>query len=285
MAAAETRYCYRHPNRETLVSCSECGRPICEDCMTFAPVGIRCPDHSGQPQGAQRVTQGVRRASFEGTGAIVTKVLVALNVGIYLLELAAGGQINGTGNRIYVEGVLYGPAVANGDWWRLVTSMFLHYGPIHLAFNMFALWFFGAAVEQALGRGRYLLVYVVSGLAGSAGALLFTPESATVGASGAIFGILGAALVLERQRIYVLGGGAMGVILVNLIITFAIPGISIGGHLGGLVGGALSTLALSRFGRGHAIYGRPGIVGIVGVLAIGVLSIAVSYWCVREYVV
>jgi membrane associated rhomboid family serine protease len=285
MAAAETRYCYRHPNRETLVSCSECGRPICEDCMTFAPVGIRCPDHSGQPQGAQRVTQGVRRASFEGTGAIVTKVLVALNVGIYLLELAAGGQINGTGNRIYVEGVLYGPAVANGDWWRLVTSMFLHYGPIHLAFNMFALWFFGAAVEQALGRGRYLLVYVVSGLAGSAGALLFTPESATVGASGAIFGILGAALVLERQRIYVLGGGAMGVILVNLIITFAIPGISIGGHLGGLVGGALSTLALSRFGRGHAIYGRPGIVGIVGVVAIGVLSIAVSYWCVREYVV
>jgi membrane associated rhomboid family serine protease len=285
MAAAETRYCYRHPSRETLVSCSECGRPICEECMTFAPVGIRCPDHSGQPQGAQRVTRGVRRASFEGTGAIVTKVLVALNVGIYLLELAAGGEINGTGNRIYEEGALYGPFVANGDWWRLFTSAFLHYGPLHLAMNMLALWWFGAAVEQALGRGRYLLLYIVSGLAGSAGALLLTPESATVGASGAIFGILGSALVLERQRIYVLGGGAMGIILVNLIITFAIPGISIGGHIGGLIGGALGTLALSRFGRTHAIYGRPGVIGIAGLLAVGVMSVAISYWRVQDYVV
>jgi len=271
-------YCYRHPNRETLVSCSECGRPICEECMTFAPVGIRCPEHSGKVQGPQRLTQGVRRASFEGTGAIVTKALVGINVAVYLLELGLGGRVNGTGNRIYEEGFLYGPFVAAGDWWRLFTAMFLHYGPIHLAFNMLALWFFGSAVEMAIGRGRYLLVYIVSGLAGSAGALVFTPNSATVGASGAIFGILGAALVLERQRNYVLGGGAIGIIVLNLVFTFAIPGISIGGHLGGLVGGALCMLALSRFGRTHAIYGRPGLLGILGVVAIGVLSVLVAYW-------
>ncbi|MGH3028954.1 MAG: rhomboid family intramembrane serine protease, partial [Gaiellaceae bacterium] len=186
-APAEPMYCYRHPDRETLVSCSECGRPICEDCMTFAPVGIRCPDHSGVAQGTQRVTQGVRRASFEGTGAVVTKTLVAINVGVYLLGLALGGEINGTGNEIYREGVLYGPVVATGDYWRLFTAMFLHYGPIHLGLNMLALWWFGAAVEQVLGRGRYLLLYIVSGLAGSAGALLFSPEALTVGASGAIF--------------------------------------------------------------------------------------------------
>ena len=276
-------YCYRHPNRETLVSCSECGRPICEECMTFAPVGIRCPDHSGQPQGAQRVSQGMRRASFEGTGALVTKVLVGLNVGIYLLELALGGEINGTGNEIYGDGVLYGPAVANGDWWRLITAAFLHYGPIHLAFNMLALWWFGAAVEQVLGRGRYLMLYLVSGLAGSAGALISSPDNPTVGASGAIFGILGAALVLERQRTYVLGGGAFGIIALNLIITFAIPGISIGGHLGGLAGGALGILALSRFGRGHAVYGRPGMLGLLGLVAIGLLSILVAYWRVQTY--
>jgi membrane associated rhomboid family serine protease len=276
-------YCYRHPDRETLVSCSECGRPICQECMFFAPVGIRCPDHSGQPQGTQRVTQGIRRATFEGTGAIVTKILVAINVAVYLLELGAGGQVNGTGNRIYTEGVLFGPFVADGDWWRLFTSAFLHYGPFHLGMNMLALWWFGGAVEQVLGRGRYLLLYVVSGLAGSAGALFFSPESATVGASGAIFGILGAALVLERQRTYVLGGGAFGIIALNLIITFALPGISIGGHLGGLAGGALGTLALSRFGRGHAVYGRPGVVGIVGVLAIGLISLAVAYWRVQTY--
>jgi membrane associated rhomboid family serine protease len=276
-------YCYRHPDRETMVSCSECGRPICPDCMVFAPVGIRCPDHAGQPHGSARVGQEIRRASYESHGAIVTKVLVGINVAVYLLELAAGGQINGTGNRIYENGVLFGPAVAGGDWWRLFTSMFLHYGPIHLGLNMLALWWFGSAVELVLGRGRYLLVYVVSGLAGSAGTLLFAPQSLTVGASGAIFGILGAALVLERQRTYVLGGGALGIIVINLIFTFAIPGISIGGHLGGLAGGALSTLALSRFGQGHAVYGRPGLIGIAGVLAVGLVSVAIAYWRVQGY--
>ena len=278
-------YCYRHPDRETLVSCSECGRPICEECMFFAPVGIRCPDHSGQPQGAARVTQGMRRTSFEGTGAIVTKTLVGINVGIYLLELAMGGQINGTGNEIYTKGVLFGPLVAAGDWWRLITAAFLHYGPIHLGMNMLALWWFGAAVEQVLGRGRYLLLYMVSGLAGSAGALLLSPTSLTVGASGAIFGILGAAFVLERQRTYVLGGGAVGIIALNLAFTLFVPGISIGGHLGGLAGGALGILALSRFGRASAVYGKPGLLGVAGLVAIGLASVLVAYLRVQEYVV
>jgi membrane associated rhomboid family serine protease len=246
--------------------------------MVFAPVGIRCPDHSGQPQGAARVTQGVRRASFGGTGALVTKTLVALNIGIYLLELGLGGTINGTGNEIYFDGVLAAALVDQGDWWRLITAAFLHYGPIHLAFNMLALWWFGGAVEQVLGRGRYLLLYLVSGLAGSAGALLASPNALTVGASGAIFGILGAAFVLERQSTYVLGGGALGIIVFNIVFTFAVPGISIGGHLGGLAGGALGVLALSRFGRGHAVYGRPGLVGVAGLIGVGVLSVVVAFW-------
>jgi membrane associated rhomboid family serine protease len=274
-------YCYRHPDRETGVTCSECGRPICPDCMVFAPVGIRCPDHASQAQGAARVSQGVRRASYEGTGALVTKALVAINVGIYLLELGMGGNINGTGNEIYRNGVLAGPFVADGEWWRLFTSMFLHYGPLHLGLNMLALWWFGSAVEQVLGRGRYLLLYIVSGLAGSAGALIASPDSLTVGASGAIFGILGSAFVLERQRTYVLGGGAGALIVLNIIFSFAVPGISIGGHLGGLAGGALGTLALSRFGRGHAVYGRPGLVGVMGLIAIGVASLAVAFWAAQ----
>jgi membrane associated rhomboid family serine protease len=278
MSEAAVMYCYRHPDRETGVTCSECGRPICPDCMVFAPVGIRCPDHSGQAQGAARASQGLKRASYEGTGAIVTKTLVALNVGIYLLELALGGTINGQGNRIYVEGVLAAPLVDQGDWWRLITAAFLHYGPIHLGLNMLALWWFGSAVEQVLGRGRFLLLYIVSGLAGSAGALIASPNSLTVGASGAIFGIMGAALVLERQRIYVFGGGALSVIALNLVFTFAIPGISIGGHLGGLIGGAVGTLALSRFGRGHAVYGSPGFAGVAGLIGVGVASVLVAFW-------
>ena len=201
----------------------------------------------------------MRRASFEGTGALVTKALIAINVGVYLLELAARRRRStAPGTRSTGRASSTARSSPNGDYWRLFSAMFLHYGPIHLGLNMLALWWFGAAVEQVLGRGRYLLLYIVSGLAGSAGALLFAPESLTVGASGAIFGILGAAFVLERQRMYVLGGGALSIIVLNLAFTFFIPGISIGGHIGGLIGGAIGVLSLSRFGRGHAVYGKPG---------------------------
>jgi membrane associated rhomboid family serine protease len=284
MAEAVERTCYRHPDRVTGLSCSECGRPICTECMTMAPVGIRCPEHSGKPQGVQRVTQGVRRASFEGTGAKVTKALIGVNAAVYVAELVQGGGVYGVNSTIYEKGFLYAPFVAQGDWWRLGTAAFLHYGPIHLLLNMLGLFWFGSLLEQRIGSGRFLLLYMVSGLAGSAGALVVSPTSATVGASGAIFGILGAGLVLERQRDYVFGGSALGVIVANLVLTFAWSGnISVGGHIGGLIGGAAATLALTRFGRGHAAYGRAGLLGIAGIVAVGIVSIAVAYWKARGY--
>jgi membrane associated rhomboid family serine protease len=280
-------YCYRHPNRETGVSCSECGRGICPDCMVFAPVGIRCPDHAGRVQGAARVTQGVRRVSYEGRGALVTKILIGINVLVFLITLAQGSSLGQTSGSLFEKGALfvsspfYPGGLADGEWWRLITAAFLHASLIHLAFNMLVLWFVGAPVEQAIGRGRFLAIYIVSGLAGSAGAILFSPHAVTVGASGAIFGIFGAALVLEAQRNYVLGGQALGLIAVNLIFTFAIPNISVGGHIGGLIGGALSMLAFSRLGRTHGIYGRPGVLGIAGVIAVGVASVLVAYFRVQ----
>ncbi|HEU5280197.1 MAG TPA: rhomboid family intramembrane serine protease [Gaiellaceae bacterium] len=284
MEGAVEKTCYRHPDRVTGLSCSECGRPICTECMTMAPVGIRCPEHSGKPQGVQRVTRGVRRASFEGAGAKVTRVLIGLNVGVYVAELVQGGGVYGTASTVYEKGVLWAPFVAQGDWWRLLTAAFLHYGPFHLLLNMLGLYWFGSLLEQRIGSGRFVLLYVVSGLAGSAGALVVSPTSPTVGASGAIFGILGAGLVLEQQRDYVFGGSALGVIIANLVLTFAWSGnISVGGHIGGLIGGAAATLALSRFGRGHAVYGRAGLVGIAGIVAVGIISIAVAYWKVRGY--
>jgi len=277
--------CYRHPNRETRVSCSECGRGICPDCMVFAPVGIRCPDHAGRRQGTPRVAAGVRRASFEGTGALVTKALIAINVLVFLASLAQGSSLNQTSGSLFEKGALYvHGGLDQGEWWRLITAAFLHGNLIHLALNMFVLWIVGAPVEQAIGRGRFLALYLVSGLAGSAGALIFSPDAVTVGASGAIFGILGAALVLESQRNYVLGGQAFGLIVINLVLTFAIPNISVGGHLGGLAGGALGTLALSRFGRTHAVYGRPGVLGALGLVAVGAASLAVAYWRVQGLV-
>src|ERR671934_241168 len=214
LAVAEPMHCYRHPRRETYISCSECGRPICTECMTPAPVGQRCPEHSGRAQGVGRMTTGVRRAAYEGGAGVVTKTLVGINVLVYLAELAQGAGINANSGSIYAKGVLVASAidshghvigVAHGQWWRLITAAFLHYGPIHLGLNMLALYWIGTPVETYLGRWRYLLLYLVSGLAGSAGALVVTPTSPTVGASGAIFGILGAALILERQGSYVLG--------------------------------------------------------------------------------
>jgi membrane associated rhomboid family serine protease len=222
----------------------------------------------------------------------VTKVLIGLNVLVFLVNLAQGASLGRNGGELFRDGGLTAQGtfdgvtligVAEGEWWRLLTAAFLHGSVIHLGMNMLMLWWIGGPVEEALGRGRFLALYVVSALAGSAGALIFSPNAFTVGASGAIFGILGAALVFERQGVHVLGGSALSIILLNLVLTFAVPNISIGGHLGGLAGGALCGLALSRFGRGHALYGRPGVVGVAGVIAVGVASVVVAYWKVRGY--
>ena len=279
-------YCYRHPDRETGLSCSECDRPICYECMTPAPVGIRCPEHSGKPQGVQRITKTVQRASFEGSGAIVTKILIAINVAVWLLMLAQGASVNDPYSKIYVKGALLGPLVAQGDWWRLITSAFIHASFLHIGLNMFVLWIVGAPMEQALGRGRFILLYFASAFAGSAGALLQAPLVPTIGASGAIFGLFGAALVMERQGFLVLGGSATSLVVVNLVFSFAFASslhIAWGGHLGGLAGGALGALALSRFGRQHAAYSRLGLMGTASLVAVGLLSIVVAYWRVRGY--
>jgi membrane associated rhomboid family serine protease len=299
--------CYRHPDRITGLSCSECGRPICTECMTMAPVGIRCPDHSGRAQGVHRVAAGARRAAFEGVGAKVTKALIGLNVAVYIAELLQGSGVNANHGSIYQNGVLLANGVkfqdtvvglpkgvippgiepigvAHGEWWRLLTAAFLHYGPFHLILNMLALWWFGSLLEQRIGSGRFLVLYIVSGLAGSAGALLLDPTTPTVGASGAIFGILGAGLVMEQfQRDYVFGGSALGIIVLNLVFTFSISNISIGGHIGGLIGGAAAALGLSRFGRVHIAYGRPGVLGVATMVGVGVASVVVAYLTVRGY--
>ncbi len=281
MATAPRLTCYRHPNRETGVSCAHCGRGLCPDCMVYTPVGIKCAEHAGVATGSARVVQGARRLGAEGGGALVTKTLIGMNVLVFLWQVASGGTLSQPYGYPYQEGALNGLLVAQGEWWRVVTSMFLHGSVIHLGLNMLFLWWIGAPVEQAIGRARFALIYFVSGLGGAAGALLLTnPGQTTVGASGALFGILGAAFVFERQRNYVLGGGALTIIILNLAFTFAIPGISIGGHIGGLIAGALSALALSRFGTAHAAYGKPGVAGIAGVVAVGVASIAIAYWSV-----
>ena len=264
----ERTVCYRHPRVETAVTCSECGRPICPDCMVFGPVGIRCPECAGVPTGPKKAVERVRTSSARLPEGFVTNLLIAANVLVFLAEIATGSDWQTLSGRIYQEGALYGPAVDNGDWWRLITSAFLHAGPIHLLFNMLALWWFGRALEAYLGPARYIGLYLVSALAGAAGALLLSPTTPTVGASGAVFGILGAGLVLERKRIYVFGGAALAIIAINLIFTFTISNISIGGHIGGLFGGIACMLALTRF--------RTGLAGFAAIAAVGVASVAIA---------
>jgi membrane associated rhomboid family serine protease len=263
--------CYRHPDRETGVSCSSCERPICPDCMTATSVGMRCPEC------ARQRTQ-VRTARSVGIGdqPTLTYVLIGINVLIALGSVLSGASATGGGgiggSSLLADGAVSRFWIDQGEYWRLVTSGFLHTGLMHLLFNMLALYILGSMVEPAIGHVRFAIVYFVSLLAGSFGALMFEPVALTAGASGAVFGLMGAAVVIMRNRGINPWASGIGLWLgLNLLITFTIPGISIGGHLGGLVGGAIAALVLAE------LAGRVRISdGVAGLLAasLGVVSIA-----------
>ena len=256
--------------------------------MTPAPVGLRCPDHSGQAHGIQKVTRAVERtvAGERYSGVSITMALIAVNVLVYLAELAAGGSVNGTGNWIYEHGALFASGtfsftgapmgVAHGEWWRMLTAAFLHYGPLHLLMNMYGLYLAGTLLERVIGRWRFLLLYVAAGIAGSAGALLLTPNAATAGASGAIFGVFGALFVLERRRHIATGGQVAGLIVLNLVFTFAVSNISVGGHIGGLIAGVVLMWLMLQFSRAAA-------ANVAAAAAVIVVSVVIAYLKARNY--
>ncbi len=238
--------CYRHPGRETGVSCSNCERPICPDCMTTTPVGMRCPE-------CARQRTKPRRAASVGVGEepVLTYVLIGINVAVALGAFLSGASATGGGgigsSSLLADGAVSRFAVDQGEYWRLLTSGFLHTGFLHLLFNMFALYVLGGMLEPAIGRLKFGVVYFVSLFAGSFGALLLTPDGATAGASGAIFGLMGAAVIVMRDRgINPMESGIGLWIGLNLLITFTIPGISIGGHIGGLIGGLIVALIFTE---------------------------------------
>jgi membrane associated rhomboid family serine protease len=263
--------CYRHPSRETGVSCSNCGNPICPDCMTATPVGMRCPD-------CARQRTPVRTMRNIAVDPIVTYALIAINVLVYIGTSSQGSALGGsTSNSFYTDYALNGPDVANGDYWRLVTSGFLHFGILHIALNMYILWWLGRELEPSLGHVRFAALYFASMLCGSFGALLLSPDSLTAGASGAIFGLFGAAFMIGRARgIDVWANGIGPLIIFNLVISFAFSGISIGGHLGGLIGGGIAGGIMEYFAqrRGSTLPGITACV-VLGAAAIaGSLAIA-----------
>jgi membrane associated rhomboid family serine protease len=239
--------------------------------MTTTPVGMRCPECSRQRTPVKTLRNTIRRPE-------VTFALIAINVVVFLSEgsFTLSGQPTG---KIYEEGALFGSirgvptlGVAHGQWWRIITSGFMHENLIHIGFNMYVLYVLGQMLEPALGRLRFGTIYAVSLLTGSFGALLVTPHSPTVGASGAIFGLMGAAAVEMRARqIPIMQSGVGGLILLNLVISFTLPGISWGGHIGGLVGGAVTALVIQLGAR----Y-RSQALALVGCAAIGIAALAGS---------
>lgn len=236
--------CVRHRDRPTGLSCTRCGRPACTECLREASVGYQCVDCVNEGR------RGVRRATTvagaaPSTRSVVVPVLIALNLAIFLWTVVQAGSLGRNDlSQLFAEWALIPGAVQDGEWWRVLTSGFLHFGPIHLVFNMLALWVLGRDMEAVLGRVRFLAVYMVALLGGSAAVMLFYGPGATVaGASGAVFGLMGG-LVVVLRRMRVPAGQVIGLIIVNVVISFIIPQISIVGHLGGLVVGAVTTAAL-----------------------------------------
>jgi membrane associated rhomboid family serine protease len=275
MAEVDTQTCYRHPDRETRVSCSSCGRPICPECMTPTPVGMRCPECASQRTRVVRNPTGTP-SGFEAFPA--TMVLIAINVVVFLVEIAqgAGGFYELGISRFMANFGLYGPSVAEGEWYRLVTSGFLHAGIIHIGFNMLLLFFLGRLLEPALGTWRFLALYFASLLAGSLGALILEPNSLGLGASGAIFGLAGATFVIARGRGMEALAGQVGFLIVfNLIFSFASPNISIGAHVGGLIGGVICAGAIVAGEKG--MFGRNRLpLEIAAMVAVAVISVVAS---------
>ena len=261
-----TSTCYRHPNRPAFRRCTRCERLACNDCLVSGAIGSLCPEcaKTGRPATPERVR---RWNATQGTFG--TTLLIAVNVAVAIYTLSSPqigrsihqGELDLAVNRYFID---------TGQWWRIVTAGFTHFGVAHLLMNMVSLYFLGRFVEPALGRPKFFALYFASLLAGTAGALILQPGyGITAGASGAIFGLAGAAAIGLRHRGVGLMQTSLGtMIILNLVITFTISGISIGGHLGGLAGGAACGYVMlaprGRFPK-WASYVTPLVVAAVSV--------------------
>lgn len=243
MATTDVQTCYRHTDRRAGVICQRCDRPICPDCMHQASVGFHCPDCT---RGAR---QRVVTARSLVTRPTVTIALVAVNLAVFAADAFTAGSVGRDLGEWGARGALYGPAVAAGDWWRPFTSGFLHIGLVHVGFNMFLLWQLGHLLEPAVKRWSFSALYVMSLLGGSFLTLVLDNDAPTVGASGAVFGLMGATFVAMRSRgIDPFQTGIGPLLIINLIFTFTFPNISVGGHIGGLVAGATGGWILWNWG-------------------------------------
>ncbi len=276
--------CWWHPNRPTGLSCSRCERPACPDCLREAAVGFQCTDCVQAGRQQDRVQQKqYRDAGYGATTiagarqprtAVVTPVLLAINVAVFFLTVALAGSLasNNISEFFQLGNLANAPTLAGNEWWRIFTSGFLHFGLLHVASNAFSLWFVGRPLEVALGRVPFTALYFVSMLGGSAACLVFSDLGArpVVGASGAIFGLMGAyAVIVIKLK---LNPTWLLVMLgLNVFITFQVPGISVLGHAGGFAAGLLVTFALLYAPEKDRLKWQIGGIVIVVVAIIGLI--------------
>ncbi len=256
--------------------------------MTPTSVGMRCPECAGERTPVRRMRGSGTSATFsrpqsllEPSSWSVTNVLIVINVIVFLWEVAGGVSLGGSslGGYAYVHGVLFGPFVAGPyhQYWRLLTSGFLHESIFHVGLNMVSLWFVGRSLEPAIGRLYFAAIYFSSLLAGSFGALLLTPQTPTLGASGAIFGLFAALImVAHARRIPLWSSGLLPLLLFNLIYTLTVAGVSIGGHLGGIVSGLIGGWLVTEYGEKRdsraVVLGGCLLIAIVSV--VGAIAVA-----------
>lgn len=274
--AEDTATCYRHPEREAHIRCTRCNRRICPDCMVAASVGFQCPECVRQGNKGVRRGRTVFGGAVTGDPGYVTKVLIAVNALMWLVQVGAGLTFE---HRLWLIG---GPAfdpvlmervgVADGESYRLLTAAFLHGGLVHLALNMYALYLFGPPLEGALGRVRFITLYFVSALGGSAVSYAFSnPAQPSLGASGAIFGLLGAFLVVSRR----MGRDTTGVLIllaINFVYGLIVPRIDWHAHLGGLITGVLTAVAFAYAPKvGRTAVQTGGVLGVLAAVVVVVV--------------
>jgi membrane associated rhomboid family serine protease len=273
-SAGTIPHCYRHPDRETYVSCQRCGKPICPDCMRQASVGFQCPDCVREGSATVRRPRTAFGGRVRPGSAYVTIGLIAVNVAFFVIAHATGPDNGSFVRRMELWTSVDIPrldiqGVAQGSYWQLITSTFLHVEVLHILLNMIGLWIFGSFLESQLGRWRFLALYLVSGVAGSVAVYLLTDPNSppSLGASGSIFGLFGAALVvLLRQRADV--SQLLLLLVLNLVITFTASNIAWQAHLGGLAAGLLLGAGFAYAPRQRRQVAHVGLIVLVGVVCV-----------------
>jgi membrane associated rhomboid family serine protease len=282
-APPTVEYCYRHPNVRTSVHCTRCGRPICPDCMIPAPVGYQCPQCVEDAR--REFRRGAGRIVRPGTGGITaTKVLLLALLAMFVVEVATGGSnalLASPPDRTLIRlGAMQPFLIADGQYWRLFTAIFLHAGLLHIGFNAYALWIFGSFTETYLGRTRFVVIFFVTGFVASATSYAFGPvQSVGVGASGAIFGVFGAFIAYNFRRRHLPQAAAqlrwaLMLILLNAVLAFGFAGIDWRAHVGGLVSGFFAGLAAEGMGDRRT----RRLISVAGFTAIVVIGLALVVW-------